>query len=369
MVLKKKNKNPAVFSHEFFIQNHADIMSCVAMLVIIGLMFEATADVAFSFITLQHNVTEDGTEGVTLYQYGRKDLAAVVFYSVIAVVLHAVLQEYGLDKMNRRLHLSKTKQSKFNESGQLGLFYCISFFWGAYLLSLEDYISQPSGLWEGYPHTNMSSHVKFFFICQIAYWLHALPELYFQKIKKEDIPRRLQYITLYLAHITAAYLLNLHRLGLVLMVLHFLVELIFHASRLLYYICEAQQHGFKLWAVFFVVARLVTLTLSVLTLGFGLGRAENQGVDVAAGNFNTLLIRWSALVAMCLTQAWMMWHFINFHLRRWRETLDSSEGWAKRSNGRSRQGRKGSDQENGNVKAAGSPAPRSKKRKLLSLQE
>uniref|UniRef100_A0A8C4Q1L3 TLC domain-containing protein n=1 Tax=Eptatretus burgeri TaxID=7764 RepID=A0A8C4Q1L3_EPTBU len=247
MVVKKKNKNPAVFSHEFFIQNHADIMSCVAMLVIIGLMFEATADAAFSFITLQHNVTEGGTEGVTLYQYGRKDLAAVVFYSVIAVVLHAVLQEYGLDKMNRRLHLSKIKHSKFNESGQLGLFYCISFFWGAYLLSLEDYISQPSGLWEGYPHTNMSSHVKFFFICQIAYWVHALPELYFQKIKKEDIPRQLQYITLYLAHITTAYLLNLHRLGLVLMVLHFLVELVFHASRLLYYIREAQQHGSGEW--------------------------------------------------------------------------------------------------------------------------
>lgn len=26
--------------------------------------------------------------------------------------------------------------------------------------------------------------VKFFYICQIAYWLHALPELYFQKVRK-----------------------------------------------------------------------------------------------------------------------------------------------------------------------------------------
>ena len=26
--------------------------------------------------------------------------------------------------------------------------------------------------------------MKFFYICQLGYWLHALPELYFQKTKK-----------------------------------------------------------------------------------------------------------------------------------------------------------------------------------------
>ena len=36
----KSNKNPPVFSHEFIIQNHADIVSCVAMVLVIGLMFQ-----------------------------------------------------------------------------------------------------------------------------------------------------------------------------------------------------------------------------------------------------------------------------------------------------------------------------------------
>ena len=36
----KSNKNPPVFSHEFVIQNHADIVSCVAMVFVIGLMFQ-----------------------------------------------------------------------------------------------------------------------------------------------------------------------------------------------------------------------------------------------------------------------------------------------------------------------------------------
>lgn len=37
---KSSNKNPPIFSHEFVIQNHADIVSCVAMVFVIGLMVQ-----------------------------------------------------------------------------------------------------------------------------------------------------------------------------------------------------------------------------------------------------------------------------------------------------------------------------------------
>ena len=36
----KSNKNPPIMSHEFVIQNHADIVSCVAMVFVVGLMFQ-----------------------------------------------------------------------------------------------------------------------------------------------------------------------------------------------------------------------------------------------------------------------------------------------------------------------------------------
>lgn len=39
---KSSNKNPPVLSHEFIIQNHADIVSCVAMLFVVGLMIQVT---------------------------------------------------------------------------------------------------------------------------------------------------------------------------------------------------------------------------------------------------------------------------------------------------------------------------------------
>ncbi|KGL72984.1 Translocating chain-associated membrane protein 1-like 1, partial [Tinamus guttatus] len=285
-----------------------------------------TAKYVIIFITVQYNVTYavDGqSEHVHFYDYGPKDIATIFFYMLIAIILHAVIQEYILDKINRRLHLSKTKHSKFNESGQLALFYLLSFTWGASILTAVKFTMKPTSLWKNYPHTRMLFQVKFFYICQIAYWLHALPELYFQKIRKEDVPRQLCYICLYIAHISGAYILNLQHLGLILMVPHYLVELIFHASRLFYFSDENKQKGFTIWALLFVMARLLTLTLSVLTFGFGLARVENPDFAIADVSFNVLTVRISCLTAICLTQAWMMWKFINFQLKKWRENVQN----------------------------------------------
>lgn len=39
---RKSNKNPPILSHEFVIQNHADIVSCVAMVFVVGLMLQVS---------------------------------------------------------------------------------------------------------------------------------------------------------------------------------------------------------------------------------------------------------------------------------------------------------------------------------------
>ncbi|XP_006880512.1 PREDICTED: translocating chain-associated membrane protein 1 isoform X1 [Elephantulus edwardii] len=369
-IRKKSTKNPPVLSHEFILQNHADIVSCIAMIFLLGLMFEITAKASIIFVTLQYNVTlsaseEQATESVSRYYYGIKDLATVFFYMLVAVIIHAIIQEYVLDKINRRMHFSKTKHSKFNESGQLSAFYLFSCIWGTFILISENYISDPTILWKAYPHNMMTFQMKFFYISQLAYWLHSFPELYFQKIKKEDIPRQLVYIGLYLFHIAGAYLLNLNHLGLVLLVLHYFVEFLFHISRLFYFSDEKYQKGFSVWAVLFVLGRLLTLILSVLTVGFGLARAENQKLDLSNGNFNILAIRIAVLASICITQAFMMWKFINFQLRRWREHSTSQAPVVKKkptvTKGRSRKGAENGV--NGTVTSNGADSPRNRKDK------
>lgn len=108
------------------------------------------------------------------------------YLTIISVNCSALLIVFlSLQKINRKKHFSKTKHSKFNESGQLSAFYLFSFGWGtsillsvctevnltlwymkaprrpsmltlnASLLFQENFLSNPVTLWEGYPHTLM----------------------------------------------------------------------------------------------------------------------------------------------------------------------------------------------------------------------
>ncbi|XP_077869214.1 translocating chain-associated membrane protein 1-like 1 isoform X2 [Saccoglossus kowalevskii] len=319
------SKNPPILSHEFVIQNHADIVSCVAMVFVLGLMFQWSTSYASLFVAIQHNITEvfndTDVPDVTTYTCGLSDVFTIFFYMLVCIIVHAVLQEYVLDKVNRRMHLSKVKHSKFNESGQLLFFYLVSVVWGADIALREKFFLNPSSLWDGYPHTKMPFILKFFFIIQISYWLHILPELYFQKIKKEEIGARVRYSVLHVIFITGAFATSLTRLALFCLVIHYLVEAIFHFARLMYFSDknEISKPAFLAWAGMFVGARFLTVTIAVLMLWIKLGKAENQGFDRATGNFNSPLLRMNILGSVCFLQAWMMWNFITFQLKRRRE--------------------------------------------------
>jgi len=338
-IRRSTQKSPPIFSHEFIIQNHADIVSCLAMLFVIGLMFQVTSPVAQLFVSMGHNVTLNVTESMeetqtTLYSLGVKDVCAVFFYMLVAVVMHAVFQEYALDKINRKMHLSKLKHSKFNESGQLLAFYIISLAWGIDIIVTEGYIWDLTSLWNGYPksHALQPFISKFFFVMQIAYWLHCFPELYFQRVKKEELSARVQYAALYLVFTVAAYVLNFTRVGLCLLLVQYLVESIRHLARLLHFAERPTlaKHAFSFFNALFVVARLLSITLGILTFWYGLPLAASAGtLDAAEGNFNVQIVRINCLVAICLLQAKLMWTFITFHLKRRRE-LRSEESSGKK---------------------------------------
>merc|ERR1712141_949816 len=300
----------------------------------VGLKFQVTSPLASLFIALHHNVTFPAQEGAppaitdpVYYTSGLKDIPAIFFYLLIAIVMHQIIQEYLLDKVNRKLHLCKVKHFKFNESGQLLSFYLVSVIWAGDILFRENLFHVRS-LWDGYPHVHMTFMFKFFFIVQLSYWLHIFPELYFQKIKREDMGPRVQYASLYIAFIGAAYLLNFTRVALLLLILQYTVEAVFHACRLLTYSEKGDiaRPLYHLHEVLFVLARLASITLAVLTFWYGLALlpAEQQVIDLGNGIFNTALFRLNALIAIGLLQAWLMWNFINFHIRRMREKAATS---------------------------------------------
>lgn len=290
-------------------------------------MFQVSSPLASVFIALHHNVSLPAEAAalaphVTLYSPGVKDVAAVFFYLLIAVVMHAIIQEYVLDKINKKLHLSKVKHMKFNESGQLVSFYLVCLIWAGDIIYRENLMTL-SSLWEGYPHNTMTFMFKFFFIIQISYWLHVFPELYFQKVKKEDMAAKIQYASLYLGFIVPAYVMRFTRVTIILLFIHYLVEAVYHGSRILAYAerSSVAKKIFKVGDLLFVLARFASVILAVLTYWYGLAKApaEEQVLDIPSGNFNTGLIRFNCLVAVCLLQAWLMWNFIIFQVQRMRE--------------------------------------------------
>merc|ERR1712150_223884 len=127
-------------------------------------------------------------------------------------------------------------------------------------------------------------------------------------------------------------------------------EAVFHVCRLLSYsgIGEIARPLKHLHDFHFVLARLASITLAVLTFWYGLALlpTEQQVIDIGNGIFNTSLFRLNALIAIGLLQAWLMWNFINFHIRRMRENAATNVSNAVANSGEKRKKKKAAEKEN-----------------------
>ncbi|PBC28633.1 translocating chain-associated membrane protein 1-like 1 [Apis cerana] len=321
---KNSNKNPPIFSHEFIIQNHGDIVSCVAMIFVTGLMIQATSPWAYTFIAIHHNITSD-VEDPTMpmkYTTGWKDACAVFFSFLITIVMHAVFQDYIFDKVSKRLHLSKVKLAKFNESSQLVLFYILSIIWGIDIIIRENLLLNIISLWKEYP-IPLSFSSKLFFIGQLAYWLHCYPELYFQRVKKEDIPPRIVQATIGFLSILAAYIFNFQQVGILLLVPHYIGDVMLHGARLIHFVGKKEKitkMAFLVANSTYIFVRVATLTIAMLVFLYGLSQMESV-FDYAVGNFNIPIIRFTALSYIVIFQIYLSYIFISRQLKRARENV------------------------------------------------
>ncbi|KAK6008924.1 Longevity-assurance protein [Ostertagia ostertagi] len=228
---RHKKTTPPIFSHEFVIQNHGDIMSCVLMVFIVGLMFPLSA-YCYRFVAPQYNETVNVTSELA-------DIFTILFYAVAWVVVHAVIQEYFLDKLQRKARLSKVKTFKFTESGHMSLFALYSACHAVYVIMdfVQNY-TDVKRIWLGYPeeHRWMNLNMKLFAILQISYWIHQFPEFYFQKMKADEIRQRTVLSVLHICFISAAYIMNFMRFAVVLLALEYVSQTIFHFARLLHFL-------------------------------------------------------------------------------------------------------------------------------------
>lgn len=261
------------------------------------------------------------------YSYGLNDLFCVSFYTLVFIVTHGVIQQYLLDRSARKLHMSKIKHSKFNESGQLLTFYTVSIAWAIELLRRDRLNHKSITETIGGPQNVMSYGTKLYFIVQIAYWLHCYPEFYLQRIRKEELSQRIFYVSLYLISFLCAYLFNLTRLSLVLVLFHYAGESAFHLARILYFRQnESYPAAFKVWNATFVASRLISITLSVLVLALGLGNTPPSTAAADQLVVPSTLMRYLMLFVILAIQIYLMWKYLVFHLGRMRPIEQTTSG-------------------------------------------
>ncbi|CAF4792536.1 unnamed protein product [Pieris macdunnoughi] len=326
---RKTNKNPPILSHEFVIQNHADIVSCVVMVFLVGLMVQSTSPIASLFISLHHNVsgvepTREAPKGEPfLYESGWKDGCAVFFYSLVCIVMHAIIQEYFLDKISKKFHLSKSRLSALNESGQLVVFQLMTLVWGGDAILREGFLFNIPQLWDGYPNHPMTFLLKLWWVVQAAYWIHTIPELYFQRVKKDEWAGRIRQAIVAFTFVALAYSFKFQRVGVALIVLHSLAEFIAHSYRLNTILRgEREDYLDKFLGVVngavFVSVRLCSLVLGVLTFYFGLAGAA------------PLLVRVAALSILVSFQVYLMFNFISETMKQRQEARQLAQSKPKK---------------------------------------
>lgn len=186
----------------------------------------------------------------------------------------------------------------------------MSFLWGVDVIIRENYFGKISQLWDNYPIHPMSFLHKLFFIIQLAYYFHMLPEIYFQRVKKEDQQPKIIHSICSFSFIALAYFLSFQRIALVLLTLHYLSEIVSHIFQMIG-IFDREEKLVKLNVIdklFFVVTRFATMVLAVLALFYG------ESGEYSARCF-------VALLGIFTLQGYLVFQFINELLKEKRATL------------------------------------------------
>lgn len=180
--------------------------------------------------------------------------------------------------------------------------------WGLDVIIREGYFSQLSLLWDRYPEHPMIFLHKLFFVIQLAYYFHMLPELYLQKVKKEDQQTKIIHAICSFSFIALAYFLGFQRIALALLTLHYANEVVSHVFQLID-IFDRDEKLTKLHYInhsIFIATRFGSMLLAILTLHYGIESSAKTKL---------------ALGAVMALQGFLIFRFFNNFLRAKSEKL------------------------------------------------
>jgi len=194
----------------------------------------------------------------------------------------------GARKMTKKEWMRERSVVRFAEQGWPFLYYCIYWTYGLYIhMSLPTSPWRLTNLWIGYPHLPLAAPIKFYYLTQLAFWLHQVLILNAEAWRKDHIQMMTHHL-ITIALIIASYLGNFSRVGCLIMVLMDWCDVLLPAAKMTRYLSLLKlcDFLFGLFMLSWLITRQI-LFLLVIISAYTAPALVPFKWDAAAGHYLT----------------------------------------------------------------------------------
>ena len=217
---------------------------------------------------LQNLIPRSADSMEARYQKGYNDLLFLVFYVIVFSFLRQSTTLYVFKPFAKWWGMkSETKQARFTEQGYAVLYWGSAAALGLYVMSFQDsWWFNLEHLWLKYPHWQMRSELKLYYLLQFSFWLQqALVMLLRLEKPRKDYYELIAHHLVTLWLIGWSYLINLTMIGTTVFVCMDIPDTWLGFSKALNYM-SLDSAAVVVFALFMVVWTYFRIYLSAATL-------------------------------------------------------------------------------------------------------
>ncbi|CAG8556677.1 3242_t:CDS:2 [Diversispora eburnea] len=204
-LLKKQPLNiPSKFA--LYLVEH-QIEFPLIILTILGSAYLLKVPGSEKFFFLQNKNPNTG-----LYRKSKDDAYFISFWVILFTLLRAFIMDYILIPLAKMGGIRNDKRTRFAEQGWSFLYYSVFWTIGMYIMYQSPHWFDTSHYWKGYPHIELTSLFKGYYLIQFAFWLQQIFVLYIEK-KRKDFVEMVAHHVITISLMFFSYIFNFVRIG------------------------------------------------------------------------------------------------------------------------------------------------------------
>jgi len=164
--------------------------------------------------------------------YFEADTAALV--AILSILLTALRYsvQFSFQEMAKLTDIPEKKRAKFSESFWKFTYYLFTTIWAWGSVYRADFYSDTSLCWKGWPNQQWTPSLRYFYITQLAFYLHSIVAHVTIEVRRKDYLQMLVHHVVTAMLICGAMYFNFFRIGAIVMFLHDINDVILEFSKM-----------------------------------------------------------------------------------------------------------------------------------------